>query len=106
MRNTRIRVPDTAAEGDIVEIRAMIMHPMDNGYTYTTQGTVIPVDIVTDFSCTYLGEEVIRVQLEPGISANPYFSFRLKAVRTGTVAFVWVDQHGETTRAEALLTVA
>lgn len=83
----------------------MIMHPMDNGYTFTTQGTVIPVDIVTDFRCTYLGEEVVHVRLEPGISANPYFSFRLRAVRTGTVEFTWIDQHGEKTLAEALLTV-
>lgn len=105
MRNTRIRVPDTAEQGEVVEIRAMIMHPMDNGYTYTTQGTVIAVDIVTDFSCTYLGEDVIRVRLEPGISANPYFAFRLRAVRTGKVEFTWIDQHGETTRAEATLTV-
>lgn len=105
MRNTRIKVPKIATKGDIIEIRAMIMHPMDNGYTYTTQGTVIPVDIVTDFSCAYLGEEVVHVRLEPGISANPYFAFRLRAVRTGKVEFTWVDQHGETTRAEATLTV-
>ncbi len=105
MRNTRIRVPATAAQGDIVEIRAMIMHPMDNGFTYTTQGTVVPVNIVTDFTCTYLGEEVVHVRLEPGISANPYFSFRLRAVRTGKVEFAWLDQDGETTLAEALLTV-
>lgn len=105
MRNTRIRVPATAAQGDIVEIRAMIMHPMDNGFTYTTQGTVVPVNIVTDFRCTYLGEEVLHVRLEPGISANPYFSFRLRAVRTGKVEFAWLDQDGETTLAEALLTV-
>ncbi|MBS3647217.1 thiosulfate oxidation carrier complex protein SoxZ [Pseudaminobacter sp. 19-2017] len=105
MRNTRIRVPETAAAGDIVEIRAMIMHPMDNGFTYTTQGTLIPVDIVTDFTCTYLDEEVVHVRLEPGISANPYFSFRLRALRTGKVEFAWVDQHGEKTVAEALLTV-
>ena len=83
MRNTRIRVPDKVAAGDIVEIRAMIMHPMDNGFTYTTQGTVVPVDIVTDFTCTYLGEEVVHVRLEPGISANPYLSFRLRALKTG-----------------------
>ena len=36
--NTRIRVPETAAPGEIVEIRAMAMHPMDNGFMVTTQG--------------------------------------------------------------------
>ncbi|WP_290686614.1 MULTISPECIES: thiosulfate oxidation carrier complex protein SoxZ [unclassified Haematobacter] len=105
MFNTRIRVPGTARKGEVVEIRAMIMHPMDNGFSYTSQGTLIPVEIVTDFTCRYLGEEVIRIRLEPGLSANPYFTFRLRAERTGTVDLTWIDQHGTVTTAEALLTV-
>ena len=105
MFNTRIRVPDTARKGEVVEIRAMIMHPMDNGFSSTSQGTLIPVEIVTDFTCRYLGEEVIRIRLEPGLSANPYFTFRLRAERTGKVDLTWIDQHGTVTTAEALLTV-
>ena len=105
MRNVRIRVPETAAKGDAVEIRAMIMHPMDNGYTYDSQGEAIPIDIVTDFTCRYLGAEVIHIRLEPGLSANPYFVFRLRASETGPVAFEWIDQHGEVTAAEVELKV-
>lgn len=105
MFNTRIRVPETAAPGESVEIRAMIMHPMDNGYSYTTQGTPIPVDIVTDFTCRYAGEEVIRVRLEPGLSANPIFTFRLRATVSGVVEFEWIDQHGDVTTASAEIAV-
>lgn len=105
MFNTRVRVPETARRGEAVEIRAMIMHPMDNGFSYTSQGTLIPVDIVSDFTCRYLGQEVIRIRLEPGLSANPYFTFRLRAERTGSVELTWVDQHGAVTTAEATLTV-
>jgi sulfur-oxidizing protein SoxZ len=106
MRNTRIKVPETAAAGEVVEIRAMIMHPMDNGFTVDTQGTTIPVNIVTDFVCSYDGAEVFRVKLEPGLSANPYFAFRLRATKTGPVDFRWDDQDGEVTTASATLTVA
>ena len=53
----------------------MIMHPMENGFDVDSQGTTIPVHIITDFVCSYDGEDVFRVRLEPGISANPYFSF-------------------------------
>lgn len=105
MLNTRIRVPKTAKQGEIVEIRTMIMHPMDNGFTWTTQGTRIPVDIITDFSCHYLNREVLRIRLEPGISANPMFTFPLRAEATGPVTFRWVDQHGTVTTAEAVMTV-
>src|SRR5688572_14959737 len=87
--NTRIRVPASAQRGEIVELRAMIMHPMENGFRVDTQGTTIAVHIITDFTCSYAGAEVFRVKLEPGLTANPYFSFFLKATRSGTVEFSW-----------------
>jgi sulfur-oxidizing protein SoxZ len=105
MPNTRIKVPPTANAGDNVEIRAMIMHPMENGFNSDTQGTAIPVHIIADFVCTYDGAEVFRVRLEPGLSANPYFSFYLKATKTGPVDFMWQDQDGTLSRTSAPLTV-
>jgi sulfur-oxidizing protein SoxZ len=105
MANSRIKVPEHAKAGEIVEIRAMIMHPMENGYNVDTQGTAIPVHIITDFVCRYDAAEVIRVRLEPGLSANPYFSFYLKAAKTATVDFEWTDQDGTVTTASATLEV-
>ncbi|MGC4249952.1 MAG: thiosulfate oxidation carrier complex protein SoxZ [Sphingobium sp.] len=105
MPNTRIRVPETAKAGEIVEIRAMIMHPMENGFRTDSQGTAIPVDIIADFLCRYDGAEVFRVTLEPGLSANPYFSFFLRATKSGPVDFLWRDQHGAVTEASAMLKV-
>ena len=105
MANTRIRVPDTAKAGDVVEIRAMIMHPMENGFRTDSQGTTIPVDIIADFACSYDGAEVFSVKLEPGLSANPYFSFFLKATKSGPVDFIWQDQDGTVTRASAPIKV-
>lgn len=105
MPNTRIRVPEQARAGEVVEIRALIMHPMENGFNVDSQGTTIPVHIITDFVCAYDGAEVFRVKLEPGLSANPYFSFYLKATKTGPVDFTWTDQDGTVTTASATLTV-
>lgn len=105
MRNTRIRVPEKAAEGEMVVVRAMLMHPMDNGFTSDTTGRIIPVNIATDFTCTYDGKEVFRAKLEPGLSANPIFTFRLRATRTAPVHFLWKDQDGAITTSVATLTV-
>ena len=52
-----------------------------------------------------LPNTVFRVKLEPGLSANPYFSFYLKATKTGPVDFWWKDQDGTETTATATLTV-
>jgi sulfur-oxidizing protein SoxZ len=101
----RVKVPDSATRGEVIEIRAMIMHPMENGFNIDTQGTTIPVHIITDFVCRYLSEEVVRVKLEPGLAANPYFSFYLKAQRSSEVEFEWTDQDGTVTRATKTLTV-
>jgi sulfur-oxidizing protein SoxZ len=103
--NSRIKVPTSAKVGDNVEIRAMIMHPMENGYNVDTQGTAIPVHIITDLVCTYDGAEVLRVQLQPGLSANPYFSFYLTATKSGAVEFRWTDQDGTVTTNSAMLLV-
>jgi sulfur-oxidizing protein SoxZ len=105
MPNTRIRVPATAAVGELVEIRAMILHPMDNGFGVDTQGTTIPVHIITRFTCSYDGREVFGVDLEPGLAANPYFAFFIKATRSGTIDFIWLDQDGTKTTATASIEV-
>ena len=105
MPNSRIKVPESAAAGESIEIRAMIMHPMENGFNFDSQGTTIPVHIITDFVCTYDGAEIVRVQLQPGLSANPYFSFYLTATRSGSVDFKWTDQDGTVTTNSAQLQV-
>jgi sulfur-oxidizing protein SoxZ len=48
---TRVRVPASVKAGDIIEIRA-ILHPMENGFRVDTQGTTIPVHIITEFVCS------------------------------------------------------
>jgi sulfur-oxidizing protein SoxZ len=105
MRENRIRVPKEAAAGEIVEVRAMIMHPMETGFNVDDQGAVITVNIVAEFKCVYDGREVFRARLEPGLSANPLFIFHLRATRTAPVEFLWRDQDGDLTTASATLTV-
>ncbi len=92
--NKRISVPSEAKAGDIVEIKTLIMHPMHNGYKFTTQGTRIPVNIIDEFVCTFNDEEVVRVDLRTGISANPYVSFFARVDVSGTFRFTWHDDKG------------
>jgi sulfur-oxidizing protein SoxZ len=101
-----INVPKTASRGEIVEVRAMVAHPMETGYRMGTNGASIPRDIIRRFTCTYDGEEVFSADLFPAVSANPFIAFTLVATASGTITFAWTDDSGETQTASADITVS
>ena len=102
----RISIPSTAREGEIVEIKAMIQHPMETGYRRDARGEVIPRDIINHFKCTYDGRTIFEARLYPGTAANPFLTFCTRATQTGTLEFTWTDQAGETWSATRELIVA
>lgn len=104
MRLRRIVMPETAKVGDIVEIRAVILHPMVTGHSVAGTSTSAR-RIVHTFHAQYDGAEVFRAELGPGIAANPLLAFTTVATRTGEVIFTWVDDTGETAVERRLLTV-
>ncbi|HSV78772.1 MAG TPA: thiosulfate oxidation carrier complex protein SoxZ [Ramlibacter sp.] len=104
-RNVRIRVPEKARRGQVVPVRCMIMHPMENGYRFDSQGTPVPVDLVHTFVCRYNGEEVFRASLGTGMAANPYLTFHTVATESGVLEFSWHADDGGVTTAQARLEV-
>jgi sulfur-oxidizing protein SoxZ len=105
MARALINVPKVARRGEIVEIRAMIAHPMETGYRMGPNGANIPRDIIRRFACSYNGEEVFAADLFPALSANPFIAFTLVAEVSGTLEFTWTDDSGETQTASADITV-
>lgn len=90
----RVKVPKSAAAGDAVTIKTLISHPMESGQRKDKQGNVIPRSIINRFTCTFNGESVIDVTLEPAISTNPYFQFEATVPEAGDFAFTWYDDDG------------
>jgi sulfur-oxidizing protein SoxZ len=101
----RLRVPDEAKKGDIIQIKTLVAHPMETGFRKDDNGKPIPRKIINSFVCTFGGREVFRADLEPAIAANPYFEFTLKVDDSGTFAFAWTDDDGTVTTAEQAITV-
>lgn len=101
-----VNVPKTARAGEIVEVKAMIAHPMETGYRTGTNGAAIPRNIITRFVCLYDGEEVFSAELFPAVAANPLIAFTTVAVRSGTLTFTWSDDSGATHTANAEIVVA
>jgi sulfur-oxidizing protein SoxZ len=102
----RIRVPASAKKGEMVEVKTLISHPMESGQRKDAAGKTIPRKIVNRFACSYDGKLVIDIKLEPGISANPYISFFVRAEQTGTLEMTWTDDDGSVTKAQQAIAVA
>ena len=94
MASALIRVPERARRGEVIEIKALIGHPMETGYRRTQHGERIPRDIITLFTCTYNGTEVFRAELHPAIAANPFIAFTTLASESGTITLHWSGDNG------------
>ena len=101
-----VRLTENPKRGELVEIRAMIMHPMESGYRLDNVGQPIPRHIIELFTCAYDGKQVFRANLHPAVSANPYFVFYILATHSADLRFNWVDDHGETAMHSVRLEVA
>lgn len=94
MGRALINFPAKARRGDVIEIRAMLAHPMETGFRPDSKGKLIPRDIVNRFDCMFGGEPVFACDFFPAISANPYLAFTMTAVESGELVFRWRDDNG------------
>lgn len=106
MARTLIHVPAGVRRGDVIEIKALIAHPMETGFRPGADGKVLARDIIRNFTCNYNGEEVFAAQLHSSISANPYLSFFVTATDSGTLEFTWQGDNGFQQTERVALTVA
>jgi sulfur-oxidizing protein SoxZ len=105
MARALLNVPAKAKRGEIIEIKAMISHPMETGYRPKGDGTSFPRDIIQKFVCTLNGEEIFRADLYPAIAANPFIAFTTVARESGLLMFSWIDDRGEAQMESAKLVV-
>jgi sulfur-oxidizing protein SoxZ len=101
----RIKVPSTAKAGEVIVIKTLISHKMVTGLGKDSDGNPIPRQIINKFTCEFNGQPVYSADLEPAISANPFFEFNAKVNESGTFKFTWVDDNGSTYEAEQKITV-
>lgn len=106
MSKPRIKFPETAKVGDVIEIKTLVSHVMETGQRKDGEGKIVPRDIINSLAVSFAGKEFFRASLQPGISANPYISFYLRVSGPGAIKFVWTDDAGKTTVEEMKLNVA
>jgi len=106
MEPTRVSVPRTARQGETIQIKTLISHPMESGQRKNeATGVPIPRQIINKFVCTYNGQEVFRADWYPAMAANPYLTFYVVATASGRLDFTWTDDAGQVYTQSATITV-
>ena len=91
----RVKVPKKAAAGDTITIKTLISHKMESGQRKDDDGNIIPRSIINRFTCDFNGQNVLDVELQGGISTNPYFQFDATVPESGEFTFTWYDDDGD-----------
>ncbi len=94
MARVLVNMPKTAKQGEVIDIKVLISHPMESGQRHDDNGQIIPRKIINKFVCAWNGEEVFSADFFPAIAANPFLAFTAIATASGTVSLTWVDDDG------------
>ena len=105
MQNPRVKLPDKAKVGDVIQVKTLISHVMETGQRKDAQGQTIPRKIINKFTCMVAGKQVFAAEFEPAVSANPYIQFKFKATESGPVVLTWTEDGGSTIVGEETITV-
>lgn len=102
----RVKAPKKADKDEIITIKTLISHKMETGLRKDKKtGKIIPRKIINKFVAQFNGNEVFSVDIDPAISANPYFQFKMKATESGEFLFTWTDDSGDTYTKKSKLNV-
>lgn len=93
MTKPRIKLPDIIRIGDVIEIKALVTHPMETGRRRDAADQLVARHIIKTFAAKFNGQTVFSADLQPGISANPFLAFSMKVVGPGEIELSWTDDH-------------
>ena len=99
-------MPSTAKPGEVIEVKTLISHEMETGLRKDASGKTVPRRIIKQFVAKFNGQEIMKADWHPAVSANPYHAFHVRVPETGTFEFSWTDDDGSVYKSEHKVTVA
>ncbi len=91
----RVKVPRKADKGEVITIKTLISHKMESGLRKDRKtGELVPRQIINKFKASFNGQQVFEADIEPAVSANPYFQFSVRVPESGEFEFTWTDDDG------------
>lgn len=102
MSSIKIRILRT---GDSLELKLLISHPMENGRNRNPlTGELIAAHYIQKLTVSLNDQVIITVDMGGSMSANPFFSFRLKTAVVGDkIGVRWQDNQGSSDSAETVI---
>jgi len=91
----RLRVPSDIKSGDVVQVRALVIHPMER-IERDAQGKIIQknYNYINKVIVTYLGKTVATFDTTQNVAENPFFTFTFKATGPGQLKVQFLDTTG------------
>jgi len=83
-----------ARRGQLLEVRATTLHPMETGQRLDSLGRPLARDIVRRIECRWGNDLVFAADLFPAVAANPYVSFFVVANTSAVVTVRWRGDNG------------
>jgi sulfur-oxidizing protein SoxZ len=90
----KVVLPARITRGSVINIRALLSHPMLTGMSRDQAGIPIPAYFVSDVEVSYGGERVAHFEWSSGISRDPFVGFSLRASKEAPVTVTWKDNKG------------
>ena len=90
----RIRVPSSIKQGDVVRVRALVIHPMETVQRRDGKPVDRNYHFIHKVVVSYNGREILEAQTTQSISENPFFAFTFRATEPGTLKITFLDTHG------------
>ncbi len=91
-------------QGDTVEIRVLVNHPMENGQRKDAAGKLIPAHFIRRLTISVGERVVVDSTFGTAVSRNPLFAFKVTGARAGERVIVfWKDNRGESRTDEAVI---
>jgi len=94
----------TRLEGDVVDVRVLMAHPMETGQRKDTSGNVIPMHFIQTITAQINGKTVFQAETSQAIARNPVFGFKVKGAKAGDkLTITWTDNKGDKRTDEATI---
>jgi sulfur-oxidizing protein SoxZ len=83
-------------QGDVADVRILMMHPMETGQRKDSKGEVIPLHFIKNVVVTHNGKVVLDAQWSQAVSRNPFLGVRVKGAKAGDkIGVTWTDNKGD-----------
>jgi sulfur-oxidizing protein SoxZ len=83
-------------QGDVADVRILMMHPMETGQRKNAKGEVIPMHFIKNVVVAHNGKTVLDAEWTQAISRNPFLGLRVKGAKAGDkISVTWIDNKGD-----------